>query len=973
MGTYSAYKKLYQKVAADMPPFPEGGTLEENAARFEKTKANANRCITKVQEHSSTAILMDLFNLAFPGAPTMPVFSSRERERRRQLSNALRDAMLSDIAYCGNNERKYGANLPYQSLLFPEMYRIGNSGAEDNEHVQAVFDKDSEAHARWVEERVEYSINLHRKDNPNIDREQMRKDIGSQTQSQGNDILSLRMKSCWTVINNLDAMLDPKLSPEQLAENYLEIKAAQRAVEAVEDYKRMGEQGLFLYSKNFQAALDKLKPHLPRLNAAAKKLELMANPMYEYVDLDSLDTHDMRKLNDYWKEMRSTPKFQNAFQQRNANNDAKVKGYLESGVLMDNFTSFLEDAADYADIRNEIAAAQQKEILQNYSFDSTCTTCFSESPNTTTDNSYAKNRIQRVGQHHLDGKGPLNLYRDRPVAYEMGFRTVILSPEKSGLGITTAKPEALYNYTLTGTAAALDKTLEDADRWYKTNKHGYSDMRKQLKEIIKLGNLSEDFPGADLIKRKKLFSDLLSTSDQYLEIKRKNRKENDPVETARVEAARKAKYFAETKLRELGLINAAQKTASQYKDMKPEQLRARTAEENSGEKMRETIRRGEQAARDENPIRWLHRRYNAELAAKEGLPENLSRLMEDNLKKVEKAWEDDTVFVEAPIEKKPLISGRSWDRYETDETYYKSSNELDLVMGTIAATAMILEERKRLKMRGGPVETFFSNMADTTIARFGQVVFAKLNTNRAMEKGPLKDVLRQFDPRNDPNQYSRDYADLQPVFHAQDLTEHYLNTIKSTGDPARDKVFQDFVKEQIIRPAMNNHHLDLPLVVDRPRKQYDSMGHPIAPPNSETLRKIGADNQDLLAASVIHHIIQLERNSNLGPGPGELEQRLANDLDAFKKEIKNSWAFSGTVDGSRVGKISTQTFLMNGEVSSIARDYITQYNSKIREQNREKNSPPQNENRPAAQKNVEPTDIVPDSRKPEPKKNSPIT
>lgn len=252
-----------------------------------------------------------------------------------------------------------------------------------------------------------------------------------------------------------------------------------------------------------------------------------------------------------------------------------------------------------------------------------------------------------------------------------------------------------------------------------------------------------------------------------------------------------------------------------------------------------------------------------------------------------------------------------------DETYYKSSNELDLVMGTIAATAMILEERKTLKMRGGPVETFFSNMADTTIARFGQVVFAKLNTNRAMEKGPLKDVLRQFDPRNDPNQYGRDYADLQPVFHAQDLTEHYLNTIKSTGDPARDKVFQDFVKEQIIRPAMNNHHLDLPLVVDRPRKQYDSMGHPIAPPDNETLRKIGADNQDLLAASVIHHIIQLERNSNPGPGPGELEQRLANDLDAFKKEIKDSWAFFGTVDGSRGGKISTQAILMNRKFPAL--------------------------------------------------------
>lgn len=89
MGTYSAYKKLYQKVAADMPPFPAPRTLREDAAIFETTKENADRCITTVREYSGNTILMDLFNLAFPGAPTMPVFSGRERTRRRQQSLSL--------------------------------------------------------------------------------------------------------------------------------------------------------------------------------------------------------------------------------------------------------------------------------------------------------------------------------------------------------------------------------------------------------------------------------------------------------------------------------------------------------------------------------------------------------------------------------------------------------------------------------------------------------------------------------------------------------------------------------------------------------------------------------------------------------------------------------------------------------------------------------------------------------------------
>lgn len=946
MGTYSAYKKLYQKVAADMPPFPAPRTLREDAAIFETTKENADRCITTVREYSGNTILMDLFNLAFPGAPTMPVFSGRERTRRRQQSNALRDAMLSDIAYCGNIEKKYGANLPYQSLFYPEMFREGNSGAEDNERIQSIFDSNSEAYARRIEKMVNHSIETNRLNNIKSDPKQLRKDYESQGKTVGHQIIADRMAGCRKVIKQLDKMIDPSLSPEQLAENYLEIKSVQRMVAAIDDYKRMGEQEIFLLNPSFGAELDKLKPHLPALNAAVKKLELMANPTYEYVDLDSLDTHDMRKLNDYWKEVRNTPRFQSAFQRRNADSDATVQSYLASGDLMDNFTSFLEDAADYADIRSEIAANQRKEILQNYSFDSARTAAFAESPNTTTDNSYARSRMRQVRQHHLDGKGPLNLYRDRPVAYEMGFRTVILSPAKSGLGITMDRPESLYNYTLMGTAAVLDKTLEDADRWYKTNKHGYSDMRDQLKKIIKLGNLPENFPAEDLGKRKELFDNLLDTSKRYLEIKRQNPRENDPVEAARIEAVKKAKYFAEEKLRELNLISAAQDTARQYRDLSPEQLRARTTEENHSERMQEKIRDGERAERRVNPARWLRKRYNAQLAEREALPENLSRLMEENLKKVEEAWENDTVFVktEAPAENNALLSGRSWDLYQTDETRYKSCAELDLALGAVAAAAMIQEERKTLHMRGGPMEIFFSKMADSTIAGFGRVVFAKLNTGHATEKWLLKDVLQKFEPQNDPNQFGRDYADLQPVFCAQDLAKHYLNTIKPTGDPDRDKVFQDFVKENIILPAMNNEHLDSPLVMDHPRKQYDPMGHPIAPPDNETLRKIGADNQELLAACAIHNIIQLERNSNPDPGPGALEQKLA-DPAAFKKEIKDSFAFSSAVDVSRIEKTATQSVLMGRQVSDLAYRYVARYNDKIRAQNEIKDEPNQNENK----------------------------
>lgn len=372
--------------------------------------------------------------------------------------------------------------------------------------------------------------------------------------------------------------------------------------------------------------------------------------------------------------------------------------------VQDNFTSFLENAANYSEARQELSRQQLQEAAAEYGFDPKETFLFRETPSTV-DSPDKEREMQKTGATHtLDGRPNLHLYQDTPVVYHQGERAVIFTPAETLTALTTSRPEELYNYSFAGTTANLEKALEDADRWYKTNKHGYGSMRRRLREITKMGKLPRNLTPDDIRKRKDACQALLQSSETYIHSKGENARGRDDVERARIAAAKLAKTFADMKIRELDLVAKAMATAPQRRDAAPEQVPVPAANENGeqvnaapaaenpgGNLINEAPAADIRARRGNNPVTRLHQRYSEKFAEEHQLPQSLATLMEENLTNLERRWDNDTIYVEDPT---------FWEK-STCDSY-------NIALGAITAAEMILAERERLGGKGGPMEAFFA-------------------------------------------------------------------------------------------------------------------------------------------------------------------------------------------------------------------------------------------------------------------------
>ena len=488
--------------------------------------------------------------------------------------------------------------------------------------------------------------------------------------------------------------------------------------------------------------------------------------------------------------------------------------------------------------------------------------------------------MERVGADHtLNGIKNLNLYNDKPTVYVQGFRVVITSPADNFSGITVERPETLYNYSLNGTAANLAKTLEDADRWYKTNKHGYRDMRETLQKITKLGKLPKDFTEQDIQKRKELYSSLLQSSHQYLDSKGGKLGKND-VEEKRINAANKVESFAAIKLKELEMIKGAKETLERYRDVAPEGLREFTARENGTPEMKKAIRDLDKNDREENPVEWLNKLYSKKYLDKVQLPENLTQMITKNLFDLKIKWNGENIF-------------------EDNQTH----DCFELSLGATAAAEMILAERKRLGKTGGPLEARLEQATKEEIIDLGVEVYRKQTNNAPLSAESVNNALLSYDPQVEPNQYIKEDSFLKPALFQQDLTARYLNTIEPTGDKVRDEAFQSHVNTYIL---------------DSADQHYNQMSGPLT----------GA--QDILTNCVLHDVILLERSGNPGAELGSIEQQMQNAPNELVEQIKNSPKFQKRLTDLDNLRVSPLEVLVGGEIKQFAKEYIELHNSKVK-------------------------------------------
>ena len=903
MGTLTSLEALYDNIAK----------VNQNLDATEIRSETERYMTTAVTGISSLETFYQLFDDAFPGSPSVHRFSKAERAQRKQTSATLRRAMTNYAATYASTRNEPGTEPWLQCLLFPTKQDDEIYGQMNQERM-AQFLPDTPAGQQYKQNTIE---NIKRR-NPGMSQEDAAAQFEQDILKTRGGIVEFYVKEAAEVMKKLDEMAGPNVSPENLAINLGKIMGAKRINDSIEKYLELADSGFIQLSEETRQLMQQQIHLRPRLTMATNKLESMANPMYEYFDVDRFGPYDMEAMKKVWDDFcaEESPNWKAKKSRKHSHFNTYV-----TPEVHDDFSCFMENAAGYAAARREMSERQHQEIISNYSFETRLTSKYSEVP-TSRDSKEKKQKMERMGADHtLDGIKNLNLYNDKPTAYVQGFRVVITSPAENFSGITVERPETLYNYSLNGTAANLAKTLEDADRWYKTNKHGYGDMRETLKKITKLGKLPKDFTEQDIQKRKELYSSLLQSSHQYLDSKGGKVGKND-VEEKRINAANKVESFAAIKLKELEMIKGAKKTLERYRDVAPENLREVTARENGTPEMKKAIRDLDKNNREEDPVEWLEKLYSKKYLDKVQLPKNLTQMLTKNLSDLGIKWNGKNIF-------------------EDNQTH----DCFELSLGATAAAEMILAERKRMGKNGGPVEARLEQVTKDELISLGVDVYEKQTKNAVLSAESVNNALLSYDPQVEPNQYIKEDSFLKPALFRQDLMARYLNTIEPTGDKVRDEAFQSHVNTYIL---------------DSADQHYNQMSGPLK------------DAQDILANCVLHDVILLERSGNPGAEPGSIEQQMQNAPNELVEQIKNSPKFQRRLTDLDNLKVSPLEVLVGGEIKQFAKEYIEFHNKKVKGDplNNEKNKVSNLQN---SQKNEIKVDSIKNGADPKSKQAVPIT
>lgn len=859
MGTLTSLEALYDNIARANGN-PDAAQVRAEAERYTTTVTGT---------FSDLDVFYTFFDNAFPGSPSARRFTKAERAQRRQVSSRMRKALTNYASTYASTRNVPGTEPWLQCLLFPTVQQDEEIYAEANQERMAQFLPDSPAGQQYKQRTIE---GIRRK-NPEMSLEEATAQAEQALPKLRGDIVEHYVKEAAQVMEKLDRLAGPDVPLDDLAMNLGRIMGAKRINDSIEKYLELADSGLIQLSQETRDLMQRQKELRPRLTLATSKLEAMANPMYEYFDPEQLGAYDMVAMEKVWEEFRANedPAWRAAMGRKHAH----FSSYATEGVY-DNFTSFLQNAAEYGAAKRELTRRQVRDTLTAYSFEPRLATKYSEVPSTHDPADKVKEMRKQGATHTLDGIANLNLYNDKPTVYVQGFRVIVTSPADTFSGITVERPETLYNYSLSGTAATLSKTLEDADRWYKTNKHGYEDMRRHLQEVMNLGKLSKDFTDQDMEKRKALYSALLKSSRQYLDSKGNGAGKND-VERKRINAAHSVRDFATIKFRELELIAAAKATLARYQDVPPEELHATTTRENSSQEMKANIQALDQTSRREHPVEWLQDLYSPRFLAQAQLPEPLTRQLTQHLTMLKQKWDQKTI----------LQNNITSDCFE-------------LSLGTTAAAEMILAERTRLGGTGGPVEARLARATKDELISLGTEVFRKQLNHAPLNTESVNNVLRSFDPRVEPNQYAP--AFLKPAVLRQELTARYLSTIQPTGSQERDQTFRDYVSAHILDSADQN---------------FQKLSGP--------LQKA----QTILANCVLHDVILLERSGNQGQGPGSIEQQMREAPDLLTEKIQTSPKFQQRMTELAQRGLSPAQVLVGGEIKQFATEYIAHHNASL--------------------------------------------
>ncbi len=697
------------------------------------------------------------------------------------------------------------------------------------------------------------------------------------------------------ILDKLDELTDANLPAEELAENYTTIaRACHMYGELINFFHEV--PALFTLSKQERQWMTEHEAFQSDFSIALEKLRLIANPAFEYIDLDVLDNYDTTKafnsergdgtIDEESYEYIS----EDTLAEWKSNNRAKdAENYDKyTYTVQDWFSDILSDRS-FADDNIEINKIDK--LAKSLGFSSNELRIVGEASDLAGNFGWSDSNLSH---------GITNMTSGRPAAFSQNGRVMMF--KRVNGSYEKCNPEEMFNSLLDRKKTGLRRLMSKADPWYHPSSDIFKEMRKAYEDAVGYGKLKS---GASLNDAFMKYRALLEATEAYLRTKPEN--SSKKWEKRHIEMGKSLKKFAETKLNELETIEKARLTAKKYAGKTPEQIREAAAREDriAEDAKKAQIEKADIRAHEENPLQWMQNRFSDRYAIDE-ITNKIHDNLEYSISSLARLMKIDNFYTAGPQVTHELAAH---------------------VAGAMIASEFVIREREILKSDvAGPVETHFDENDGKIFINLGKKAITAVTGKEYDDITPadFEKFVKTFDPEKLMiGMTDSVYGELGTSVLEQQIKGQYVNTIKPIRGIMPDDYEQalaDFTNSQIVEPINEHigHHDNAPLD--------------------------GADARNILRDCVIAGLIQTERTAGGALAPGKFESMLIDNNDAastlkgritesddFKEMIEKVADVNGNIPTDKLLKLFEQK-----EPQKLAFKMIKQLANEIPAQNHQK-------------------------------------
>ncbi len=598
-------------------------------------------------EHRKDAIhLIEKFPQSVPRkVHKLPRFSESEQRRRAAQSVAVRKmviryAIAADTQLDAYNEenKKASYDREYQRLFRNPVPGVELTNEEQaqldasNKEVAFLFNSNTDWAAQAEQLAATIAIDpaqsgafrLHY--NIESDAPLTREDILNAWSRRRALIVMTRYRESVEVMNSVEQSSSTSLSPQELAVNFWKIKEASQLLAVLNNMIGNGRKRNMpaTYTDAELAEIGDATRFENIAGTAICKFNLIANPMYSYLDIDALkdynfnlnngvgntyrellndgplsegldmampqiDTNELEKavIKEFIAKHQDTHTAEEWHQFFYAptidENGKETEHPLGEGTIDSGFELFLSDYEFYYSNKIKPLSDKTDEYLKNFGLPVRYRSRYPGAPGEVI--FFAEENTPRnlnLASSTDETDSDEFLAKGTPVAYQLSGRTVVLSQMENGqIGVdnlTYENSEALFNFGLKHQQEIFINQLHDADSMFVKSSPAFKDMKRSLEAV---GNMQKLQPGQDVAEAEALFRKLLEDTEKYLIYKKDagmlneagrngeavNDNDRSDYERKRLNVARKIRAFAKTKLKELELTRQAQVTLNSFTHM----------------------------------------------------------------------------------------------------------------------------------------------------------------------------------------------------------------------------------------------------------------------------------------------------------------------------------------------------------------------------------------------------------------------